>query len=75
MELDLGKERISEQELYGALDWLLERQTRIENKLAGKHLSERTLIVYHVTSSDYTGHCSGVVQWSLSTTLILLRIF
>lgn len=63
VELDLGKERISEQELYGALDWLLERQTRIENKLAGKHLSEGTLILYDVTSSYYTGHCSHLVQF------------
>ena len=45
LELDLGQERIDEQELYGALDWLLERQTRIENKLARKHLSEGTLIL------------------------------
>jgi transposase len=63
VELDLGTERISEQELYGALDWLLERQTRIENKLAGKHLSEGTLVLYDVTSSYYTGHCSHLVQF------------
>jgi transposase len=63
LELSLGQERIGEQELYGALDWLLERQTRIENKLAGKHLSEGTLILYDVTSSYYTGHRSGLVQF------------
>jgi hypothetical protein len=45
LELGLGQDRIDEQELYGALDWLLERQTRIENKLAQKHLSEGTLIL------------------------------
>jgi hypothetical protein len=27
-------------ELYAALDWLLQRQKRIENKLAKRHLSE-----------------------------------
>jgi transposase len=63
LELSLGPERIGEQELYGALDWLLERQTRIENKLAGKHLSEGTLILYDVTSSYYTGHRSGLIQF------------
>jgi transposase len=63
LELSLGPERIGEQELYGALDWLLERQTRIENKLAGKHLSEGTLILYDVTSSYYTGRRSGLIQF------------
>jgi transposase len=63
LELSLGPGRIGEQELYGALDWLLERQTRIETKLAGKHLSEGTLILYDVTSSYYTGHRSGLVQF------------
>ena len=63
LELGLGQDRIGERELYGALDWLLDRQTRIENKLAGKHLSEGTLILYDVTSSYYTGHRSGLVQF------------
>jgi hypothetical protein len=63
LELGLAQDRISERELYGALDWLLERQTRIENKLAEKHLSEGTLILYDVTSSYYTGHLSGLVQF------------
>ena len=63
LELDLGRDRVDEQELYGALDWLLERQARIENKLARKHLSEGTLILYDVTSSYYTGHRSDLVQF------------
>jgi transposase len=63
LELELRQERIGEQELYGALDWLLERQTRIENKLAEAHLSEGTLILYDVTSSYYTGHRSSLVQF------------
>jgi transposase len=63
LELSLGPERIGEQELYGALDWLLERQTRIENKLAGKHLFEGTLILYDVTSSYYTGRRSSLIQF------------
>ncbi len=63
LELGLGQKRIGERELYDALDWLLERQTRIENKLARKHLSEGTLILYDVTSSYYTGHRSGLVQF------------
>jgi len=42
-------------ELYGALDWLLERQGRIEEKLAKRHLREGTLVLYDVTSSYYEG--------------------
>jgi transposase len=63
LELGLGQERIGERELYSALDWLLERQTRVENKLARKHLSEGTLILYDVTSSYYTGRRSALVQF------------
>jgi transposase len=63
VELDLGPDRIEEQELYDALDWLLARQTRIENKLARKHLYEGTLILYNVTSSYYTGHRPSLVQF------------
>jgi transposase len=63
LELGLGQERIGERELYSALDWLLERQTRIENKLARQHLSEGTLILYDVTSSYYTGRRSALVQF------------
>lgn len=66
LELELNQERIGEQELYAALDWLLERQTRVENKLAGKHLSEGTLILYDVTSSYYTGHRSSLVQFGFN---------
>ncbi len=46
-------------ELYEAMDWLLSRQQRIENKLACRHLSEGGYVLYDVSSSSYTGHrCS-----------------
>lgn len=51
--LSLG--RVNEKELYAALDWLVARQQRIENKLARRHLSEGSLLLYDVTSSYYTG--------------------
>lgn len=54
--LSLGQ--VSAKELYSALDWLLARQSRIENKLARRHLSEGSLLLYDVSSSYYTGrHC------------------
>ena len=42
-------------ELYLAMDWLLGRQKRIENKLAKRHLQNGNLVHYDVSSSSYTG--------------------
>lgn len=42
-------------ELYAAMDWLLARQERIENKLARQHLRQGALVLYDVTSSYYEG--------------------
>lgn len=54
----LSIEAVEEEELYRAMDWLLERQEAIEKKLAKRHLREGTLVLYDVSSSYYTGrHC------------------
>src|SRR4051795_1910096 len=45
----------SENQLYDAMDWLLQRQSAIEKKLAKRHLSEGALVLYDVTSSYYEG--------------------
>jgi transposase len=45
-----------ENELYSALDWLLDRQERIERKLAKRHLAEGARVLYDVSSSSYHGH-------------------
>ena len=45
----------SEDELYGAMDWLLERQKRIEESLAKRHLSSGMLVLYDVTSTYFEG--------------------
>lgn len=59
--IELGIALDSERPLYGALDWLEERQERIEDKLAAKHLHDGSLILYDVSSSYYTGsHCKLV---------------
>jgi len=44
-----------EDDLYDAMDWLLERQSSIENKLAGRHLKEDSLALYDLTSSYFEG--------------------
>jgi hypothetical protein len=51
----LGLTTVSEQDLYGALDWLLSRQPHIEQRLARKHLSQGTLVLYDVTSTYFEG--------------------
>lgn len=52
-----------EHELYGALDWLLARQERIEKKLAGRHLKNGSLVLYDVTSSYYEGHTCPLARY------------
>ena len=42
------------------MDWLLERQKRIENKLAKKHLQDGQLVLFDVSSSYYTGSESAL---------------
>ena len=47
-----------EDELYGAMDWLLARQDAIERKLAKRHLASGGLALYDLTSSYFEGsHC------------------
>ena len=41
--------------LYDAMDWLLKRQSRIEKKLAGRHLEEGAEVLFDVSSSSYHG--------------------
>ncbi|MCP5119575.1 MAG: IS1634 family transposase [bacterium] len=53
----------AEDELYEALDWLLARQSRIEKKLAKRHLSEGSVVLYDVTSSYYEGHCCPLARF------------
>ncbi|MDP2935000.1 MAG: IS1634 family transposase, partial [Dehalococcoidia bacterium] len=55
----LGLGSMDEDDLYGAMDWLVARQGRIEGKLAKRHLGEGCLVLYDVTSTYYTGsECS-----------------
>lgn len=54
----LGVESADEDELYGAMDWLLPRQERIERQLAQRHLPEGSLTLYDLSSTYFEGrHC------------------
>ena len=55
---ELGVADASEDDLYGAMDWLLERQAGIETKLAARHLEDDGLALYDLSSSYFEGlHC------------------
>ena len=45
----------NEDELYAAMDWLLQRQSQIEKKLASKHLQQGGLVLYDLSSSYFEG--------------------
>jgi ribosomal protein L35 len=53
----------TEDDLYQAMDWLLDRQPRIEKKLAARHLSPDCLVLYDVSSSYYEGHTCPLAQY------------
>jgi len=56
----LGLELVDEDHLYAAMDWLLPRQARIEEKLAARHLQPATAVLYDVTSTYFE---AGAVLW------------
>ena len=58
----LGLGEVDEDELYAALDWLLERQPAIEATLARRHLTHGTLVLYDVSSSYMEGRCCPLAK-------------
>lgn len=60
---ELGVANADENELYAALDWLLERQASIEQKLAKKHLKDGSLVLYDVSSSYYEGRTCPLARF------------
>jgi hypothetical protein len=52
---DFGVAEATEDDLYAAMDWLLERQGTIERKLAARHLSPGALVLYDLSSSYFEG--------------------
>ena len=54
---DLNIGTADEDDLYAAMDWLLERQGAIERKLAARHLKPGGLVLYDLSSSYFEGKC------------------
>ena len=63
-ELRLGK--VDVHELYKAMDWLLKKQNTIEKKLAKRHLSDGTLVLFDLSSSFCYGRKSDLVKHGYS---------
>ena len=63
---ELSLEEADEDDLYEAMDWLLQRQGRIEKKLAKRHLAEGDHVLYDVSSSFYEGHTCSLMQFGYS---------
>ncbi|MDR2641671.1 MAG: hypothetical protein LBC74_02635 [Planctomycetaceae bacterium] len=55
MNIDADKEEADS--LYAAMDWLLQRQHMIEQKLAKRHLYENSTLLYDISSSYVEGEC------------------
>ena len=51
----LGIGDTDENDLYAAMDWLLDRQDAIERRLAKRHLADGALVLYDLTSSYLEG--------------------
>ena len=57
-----GVSDADENDLYTAMDWLLERQNTIQKKLAARHLSEGALALYDLSSSYFEGRCCPLAR-------------
>ena len=54
----LGVEQATEDDLYAAMDWLLARQERIEQRLAKRHLQPGGVVLFDLSSTYLEGeHC------------------
>ncbi len=59
---EFGVEHADEDDLYAAMDWLLERQATIEHKLAKRHLQAGGLVLYDLSSSYFEGSCCPLAK-------------
>jgi Transposase DDE domain len=63
---ELGVDGADEDDLYLAMDWLLERQDRIEDRLAARHLRDGEMVLYDVSSSYFEGRSCPLARLGYS---------
>jgi hypothetical protein len=59
---DFGVADASEDGLYAAMDWLVQRQDTIQKKLAGRHLRPGGMVLYDLSSSYFEGTTCPLAQ-------------
>jgi transposase len=62
----LGVEDADVDELYAALDWLVGMQRHVEEKLSRRHLEERCLVLYDLTSTWLEGRTCPLAKLGYS---------
>jgi transposase len=60
---ELGVEGAVHDDLYAAMDWLLERQPAVEQRLARRHLKDGELALYDVSSSYFEGRTCPLARF------------
>jgi transposase len=60
---ELGVEGAVHDDLYGAMDWLLERQPQVEQRLARRHLKPGELALYDVSCSYFEGRTCPLARF------------
>lgn len=63
---ELGVEGADEDDLYAAMDWLIGRQARIEDRLAARHLRDGEMVLYDVSSSYFEGRTCPLGKFGYS---------
>ena len=63
---DLGVADATEDDLYAAMDWLLERQNAIQKKLAARHLRRGGVVLYDLSSSYFEGTTCPLAKFGYS---------
>lgn len=63
---ELGVDGADEDDLYAAMDWLVERQDRIEDRLAARHLRDGEMVLYDVSSSYFEGRTCPLARLGYS---------
>jgi transposase len=51
----LGLHSLDEDDLYATMDWLLPRQSQVEQQLAQRHLGAGSVVLYDLTSTYFEG--------------------
>jgi transposase len=60
---ELGVQGAVHDDLYDAMDWLLERQSQVEQRLARRHLKQGELALYDVSSSYFEGRSCPLARF------------